>query len=349
MGKNLGEMDPQERAAIIRRASEAFQRELTANADSISAVMDAVDVLDAPVPATPREVDEELAGLHAKAERIGTEQKRLHDQMRSYLGQRQVRDGRRLVWARPFGETLKDIQSAARGENAPKPWASRMIPSQMLELDATLMNQQARAQLRIGQLDDAYLARPWSRFFPCTNTGGHIHSSLHCSTLHPTTQMAWMPSLSGKSEGEAVAQLGPILCSVCFPSAPVEWRQDPKDVPTPEKAARLAAKEEREAAKARKNLRPGEVITFKVNGIFPERITTVAAAKGALRQEVEFRDYYGHGPHGDHAAWAEAARLAAQVLLEREAREAGTGATQEEIDKIIENAVKKNRAEGARI
>ena len=348
MGKNLGEMDPQERAAIIRRASEAFQRALTANADSISAVMDAVDVLDAPVPATPREVDEELAGLHAKSERLSTEQERLRDQMRAYLGQRKVRDGRRLAWARPFGETLEAIQELARGENAPKPWASRMTPSQMLELDATLMNQQARAQLRIGQLDDAYRARPWSRFFPCTNTGGHIHSSLHCSTLHPTTQMAWMPSLSGKSEADAVAQLGPILCSVCFPSAPVEWRQDPKDVPTPEKAARQAAREERERVKARKNLLPGEVITVG-RGQWYDRITTVAAAKDALRKEVEFRDYYGHGPHGDHPAWAEAAQLAAQVLLEREAREAGTGATQEQIDKIIANAVKKNRAEGARI
>jgi len=66
----------------------------------------------------------------------------------------------------------------------------------------------------------------WSRFFRVTNVNGHIHSSLHCSTCYATTQYVWNPSLSGLTEEAAVEELGPHLCSVCFPSAPTEWCQN---------------------------------------------------------------------------------------------------------------------------
>jgi hypothetical protein len=95
-------------------------------------------------------------------------------------------------------------------------------------------------------------------------------------------------------------------------------------------------------------LRPGEVITVG-HGRFYDTITTVAAAKDALRKEVEFRDYYGHGVHCDHEPWAAAAVLATEVLLAREARKPGTGATQAEIDRIIASAVKRNIKDGARL
>jgi hypothetical protein len=69
----------------------------------------------------------------------------------------------------------------------------------------------------------------WSRFWLVTNNGGHIHSSMHCSTCRPTTEFAWLPEVSGKTEAEAVAEHGAILCTVCFPSAPVEWTQGKQD------------------------------------------------------------------------------------------------------------------------
>lgn len=62
----------------------------------------------------------------------------------------------------------------------------------------------------------------WSRFFLVTSSAGHIHSSMHCSSCRYTTTYGWLPELSGKTEGEAVEAHGPALCSVCFPSAPVE-------------------------------------------------------------------------------------------------------------------------------
>lgn len=66
--------------------------------------------------------------------------------------------------------------------------------------------------------------RPWSRFFLVV--GGHIHSSLHCSTCNrngKATAFAWLPDLSGLTEEEAVAAQGAILCTTCYPSAPLAW------------------------------------------------------------------------------------------------------------------------------
>lgn len=63
----------------------------------------------------------------------------------------------------------------------------------------------------------------WSRFFLVTSSAGHIHSSMDCSTCRATTEFAWLPTVSGLTEVEAVAEHGPTLCSVCFPSAPVGW------------------------------------------------------------------------------------------------------------------------------
>lgn len=76
---------------------------------------------------------------------------------------------------------------------------------------------------------DAYVAVSkeydgWSRFFLVP--GGHIHSSMDCSTCNhrgTQTEFGWLPDLSGLSEADAVAIHGPWLCTVCYPSAPVEY------------------------------------------------------------------------------------------------------------------------------
>jgi hypothetical protein len=67
----------------------------------------------------------------------------------------------------------------------------------------------------------------WTRFY--TVRGGHIHSSMNCQTCHrdgKVTDMGWTPQLSGRTEAEAMAELGPqafALCTVCYPHAPLEW------------------------------------------------------------------------------------------------------------------------------
>ena len=76
-----------------------------------------------------------------------------------------------------------------------------------------------------------YDSRPWSRYFLVTSSDGHIHSSESCSTCNKgvnATEFALVPYLSGSSVDVAVADLGSALCSVCFPEAPVESREQVK-------------------------------------------------------------------------------------------------------------------------
>ncbi len=64
----------------------------------------------------------------------------------------------------------------------------------------------------------------WSRFYLVPD--GHIHSSLSCPTCNKNgaiTVFQWLTDLSGLAESDAVAEHGAILCTVCFPSAPVEY------------------------------------------------------------------------------------------------------------------------------
>lgn len=80
-------------------------------------------------------------------------------------------------------------------------------------------------------IDSEYQVRRWSRFYLVTSSSGHIHSSMCCSTCNKgqrRTTFALLPELSGKDEKAAVEKLGPALCSVCFPSAPVEFVENAK-------------------------------------------------------------------------------------------------------------------------
>lgn len=64
----------------------------------------------------------------------------------------------------------------------------------------------------------------WNRFVVVTPTG-HVHRSMECSTCNKgryATRFAPVPSLAGASVAEAIALLGPTMCTVCFPDAPVD-------------------------------------------------------------------------------------------------------------------------------
>ena len=93
-------------------------------------------------------------------------------------------------------------------------------------------NAQMQAALKIvAEADAQWEARQWNRFFLVASSNGHIHSSTNCHTCNKgksATQFALVPSLSGTSVEEAVATLGAALCSVCFPDAPVEHREQVK-------------------------------------------------------------------------------------------------------------------------
>lgn len=107
----------------------------------------------------------------------------------------------------------------------------------------------------ITRIDEREAIVTWPRFFLVRNDGGHIHSSTRCSTCRWSTQFAWLPALSGDTEADAVAAHGAILCTVCYPSAPVEHTGGISHATRDEKAARAAERAASAAAKAAKAAR----------------------------------------------------------------------------------------------
>lgn len=84
------------------------------------------------------------------------------------------------------------------------------------------------ARLAVEEVNQEFASRPWSRFWLVCTSNGHIHRSTHCQTCNRRgrpTGFALVPYLSGQTAADAVADLGPALCSVCFPEAPVESRE----------------------------------------------------------------------------------------------------------------------------
>lgn len=71
----------------------------------------------------------------------------------------------------------------------------------------------------------------WRRYFLVVSSNGLIHNSTSCQTCNKgrsATRFALLPSLSDCAPPVAVEALGPSLCSVCFPAAPVEVVDGPK-------------------------------------------------------------------------------------------------------------------------
>lgn len=171
---------------------------------------------------TPQAFDEALAAIyttHAKnLSRLDSAMGSLH----RAAGDRRQGYGRRAHWG------LSDNEAEARAEERADDDSTmlhiRKDAERALETLQQAREAVAATTAQIEERDDVFRARGgWSRFFLVENTNGHIHSSMHCSTCRPTTQFSWLPTVSGKTEKEAVSEHGPMLCTVCFPSAPLEW------------------------------------------------------------------------------------------------------------------------------
>lgn len=111
-------------------------------------------------------------------------------------------------------------------------------------------HEEAVAEAAAAPMELEYAVRGgWPRFFLVTNSGGHVHSSMNCSTCYPTTRFAWLPDLSGSDEQQVIDAAGDGACTVCFPNAPVAdpARPRPNQIETP---TQRASREEREAKRA---------------------------------------------------------------------------------------------------
>ncbi len=82
------------------------------------------------------------------------------------------------------------------------------------------------AEAAIVEHERAYAG--WQRFWLVTSSNGLVHRSTGCSTCNKgrsATTFALVAAMSGRPIDHLVEAVGPFLCSVCFPSAPVEWQE----------------------------------------------------------------------------------------------------------------------------
>jgi hypothetical protein len=166
--------------------------------------------------ATPREVDTALAEIYKRRSTANHTIDRTMDLAHRAIGDR--KHGR-SEWRRTDISVENEIRELVHLETTPWSVDFKKIVASLDDASVEL----ARCDAEQRPLDDQYYAAPWARFFLVTSSDGHIHSSMSCSTCRSTTEFGWLPELSGQTEADAVVAHGPLLCSVCFPSAPVEW------------------------------------------------------------------------------------------------------------------------------
>ena len=121
---------------------------------------------------------------------------------------------------------------------------------------------------------------------------------------YPTTSFSWLPTLSGLSEADAVEAHGAILCTVCFPSAPVEWTGGVAKAVQAEKDERAAAKAARDAAKAEKAILDldGSVLNDKSGYEIKTEVTARRELSSAL--QYENMEYEGYTAYAERLAAA---------------------------------------------
>lgn len=227
-------------------------------------------------------IDTELAALFEQQMRAEQDAAIACERIHSAAGDKRDYNTRERAWG-------MSLAQAIAAENFTYPYIASDHAHGLDDLAA------AREMLRdiedeIDELDAQYTG--WTRFFIVA--GGHIHSSQNCSSCHLTTRFGWLPQLSGLTERDAVADQGSLLCTFCYPSAPVEWTNGREIASAQAKAERAAARDAKKAAAAAKAAARHYVIRFTrpdgSTGTHTERMTLEQAERSAKRDE---RDYGG--------------------------------------------------------
>lgn len=264
---------------------------------------------------SPIEIDTRLAALYEQAYVLDGRLAATLDHLHGALGDKRevVRYRATGPWGRSHADVLAtDPETVASYERA----GIERLLNEHHELTVEL----AQVEAETSDLDAVYRADPWPRFFLCMANGGHIHSSLECRTLHRDTRMSWLPTLSGRTEADAVAEMGPALCTVCYRSAPVEYTGGELHITRLEREARKA---ENDAKRDAKRAKKAEKALFaddpdreiQVNSY--TRVGTILQANSFLKSYRVDLLGYGKSTHpqelADGIAEALAARLGSTV------------------------------------
>jgi hypothetical protein len=289
---------------------------------------------------TPLEIDTQLAGLYELTDRLSRQNGSCLNLLHRAVGDGKAYHGSRQSWGMSHDaviDTAKAMVAEGRDRNLTIGFGK--IARTLAEM-ARLDEERQAAESEIAALDAIYRHDPWARYFPCTNSDGHIHATFRgCPTVRFDTSMAWRPGLSGKTVEEAIDELKETLCSVCFPGAPVEYRERAEAASKAERDARAAERDARAEAKYVKQLREEEQFRDGERGGW---VTTVHGCKEAIRRMAEMLYYYGTGPHPYYPGTVPVAKKAADVLVAR------GSATQAEVDALRERALVGKRKEAVK-
>jgi hypothetical protein len=197
----------------------------------------------------------------------------------------------------------------------------RLVGWDMTEEALALRPRIEQARRRIAECEQA--ARPldtefarrggWARAWLVLNTGGHVHRSTACRTCFPSTKFAWLTQLSGHDETEIVEQAGEAACTECYPSAPVEVRNRPSRIKTPEQLAREVEKAERAKAKAATAITAPDGTPLRTTGY--GQIDTEITARRFYADAVAYARYLARASIDHHRDTIAAYRDDAQIIL----------------------------------
>lgn len=173
--------------------------------------------------ATPVEIDTALAALYDRSAAAEDRLAQAVDAAHHAVGDRRHWIGRQQVWNMLGAEAIDQARELADPAETYSQATGYRAHRAITAYDAAV-DEMAAVEVEVAPYAAEYQRRPWLRFFSVHK--GHIHNSMDCSTCNrdgKSTRFGWHPELSGLTEAEAVAKLGPSLCTVCFPTAPVEW------------------------------------------------------------------------------------------------------------------------------
>jgi hypothetical protein len=180
-----------------------------------------------------------------------------------------------------------DIDTQERYQNSDSAYLRHRYDA---DLHAKLLADLDTAHVALKLLTDQYTG--WTRYYHVTNTGGHIHTSLHCSSCFPDTQFAWRTDLSGLTVEQVVEQEAYNACTVCMPIAPAEQKAAREYFNRQQREAKAAEKAAIKAAKELAKLPRQQAQAIKVNEIYDAFGEDTSAAYKSIWPGGQFEKGY---------------------------------------------------------
>lgn len=199
---------------------------------------------------TPVEIDTVLSDLYDEGLRLAYTAMQAADMVMHYSSaERQFGRGRG-DWNMPFAEALAELRDGSNLQPWDREGAERAVLRYVVADQAVQANKGVQAPLHA----EFHRRGGWQRVYIVKNADGHAHRGMDCSTCNrgrDRTAFFWMPTYSGLTEAEIVADAGWRACTVCYPSAPVgDEKSLPTKMFTQDDTDRAAAKTARDQAKA---------------------------------------------------------------------------------------------------